>query len=49
MSDATGDFVSRLNRLDSCAVSDALDKLRIAGVARIFHNMPRHGASRVAF
>jgi 4-hydroxy-4-methyl-2-oxoglutarate aldolase len=27
-----GDFVTRLKRLDSCAVSDALDKLKLTGV-----------------
>jgi 4-hydroxy-4-methyl-2-oxoglutarate aldolase len=29
---ASGDFVARLGRLDSCAVSDALDKLKLSGV-----------------
>jgi len=29
---ASGDLVTRLKRLDSCAVSDALDKLKLAGV-----------------
>ncbi len=43
MSDATGDFVSRLNRLDSCAVSDALDKLRTAGVVP---DVPQYASAR---
>lgn len=29
---AAGDLVTRLKRLDSCAVSDALDKLKLTGV-----------------
>ena len=33
MDTGTSDFVARLKRLDCCAVSDALDKLRLTGVA----------------
>ena len=29
---AAGDLVTRLKRLDTCAVSDALDKLKLTGV-----------------
>ena len=29
---AAGDLATRLKRLDSCAVSDALDKLKLTGV-----------------
>ena len=43
MSDGPGDFVSRLNRLDSCAISDALDKLRIAGVVP---GLPQYASTR---
>jgi len=33
------DFISRLNRLDSCAVSDAMDKLGIVGVVTGIHQL----------
>lgn len=33
MDTGASDFVARLKRLDCCAVSDALDKLRLTGVA----------------
>src|SRR4051812_44394785 len=33
------DFVDRLNQLDSCAVSDALDKLGLQGVVTGIHRL----------
>lgn len=43
MSGAVGDFVSRIGRLNSCAVCDALDKLRIAGVVT---GLPQYASNR---
>jgi 4-hydroxy-4-methyl-2-oxoglutarate aldolase len=40
------DFVARLKRLDCCAVSDALDKLRLTGVAVGLSQLA--GAQRIA-
>jgi regulator of RNase E activity RraA len=39
-------FVARLRRLDSCAVSDALDKLGLTGV--VTHLVQRSGEARIA-
>ena len=37
-----GDVLTRLARLDSCAVSDALDKLGLAGAAAGIHRLSTH-------
>ena len=36
------DFITRLNRLDSCAVSDAMDKLGLRGVVTGIHQYSTH-------
>jgi len=46
MDTAASDFVARLKRLDCCAVSDALDKLRLTGVAVGLSQLA--GAQRIA-
>lgn len=46
MDTRTSDFIARLKRLDCCAVSDALDKLRLTGVAVGLSQLA--GARRVA-
>ncbi|HVB86047.1 MAG TPA: RraA family protein, partial [Candidatus Dormibacteraeota bacterium] len=47
MTQATSsDLVARLNRLDSCAVSDALDKLGLKGA--VTGISPRTSARRIA-
>ena len=33
------DLITRLTRLDACAVSDALDKLRLTGVVSGLHRL----------
>jgi len=46
MDTGASDFVARLKRLDCCAVSDALDKLRLTGVALGLSQLA--GAQRIA-
>lgn len=46
MDTRASDFIARLKRLDCCAVSDALDKLRLTGVAVGLSQLA--GAQRIA-